>query len=49
MPAQYTGGKVYPELEDELQPAHTHIVTKSLSERVEDLEEAIEEIREQLP
>jgi aspartyl-tRNA synthetase len=50
MPAQYTGGKLYEWPEDEPQPAHTHnAFTKTLEERIEDLERELREIREELP
>jgi hypothetical protein len=49
MPTQYPGGDIYQELEDELQTAHSHNVTKTLVERIEDLERELREIREELP
>ena len=49
MPTQYTGGDIYQEPEDALQTAQYHIVTKTLVERIEDLERELREIREELP
>jgi hypothetical protein len=49
MPTQYTGGDIYQEPEDELQTAHYPLVTKTLVERIEDLERELREIREELP
>lgn len=45
MTGQYTGGDICQEPEDELQTAHT----KTLVERIEDLERELREIREELP
>lgn len=50
MLVHYSGGKIRfiepDDPDEELQPCHTHTIHKTIEERVQDLEEAVRELRD---